>query len=211
MRPAKVELVKASDLCVGDLVVVRANQRVPADMLLLRAAGAHPHEEESGRATYPPTEVKEVATAFVRTDQLDGETDWKLRRCIGSMCLNLPIMHQKGVFEVEAPRKDIYDFVGTFTNLTGNKSVVEPLTIENTVWANTVVASSGFIIGCVIYSGEETRARMNQSKPTTKIGIVDLEINTLTKLLFVLTVALALVLSLVKPYADDWYVPTVLH
>ncbi len=36
------------------------NQRVPADLILLRTT------EKSG-------------TCFVRTDQLDGETDWKLR------------------------------------------------------------------------------------------------------------------------------------
>ena len=41
-------------------VIVLQNQRVPADMVLLRTA------EKSG-------------TCFIRTDQLDGETDWKLR------------------------------------------------------------------------------------------------------------------------------------
>ena len=36
------------------------NQRVPADMVLLRTS------DQSG-------------TCFIRTDQLDGETDWKLK------------------------------------------------------------------------------------------------------------------------------------
>lgn len=47
-------------LKVGDLVHLEKNQRVPADMVLLRTSDA------SG-------------SCFVRTDQLDGETDWKLR------------------------------------------------------------------------------------------------------------------------------------
>lgn len=50
----------SSQLQVGDLVQLTQNQRVPADMLLLRTS------DPSG-------------TCFVRTDQLDGETDWKLR------------------------------------------------------------------------------------------------------------------------------------
>lgn len=52
--------VPSSSLQVGDLVVLEKNQRVPADMVLLRTSDA------SG-------------TCFIRTDQLDGETDWKLR------------------------------------------------------------------------------------------------------------------------------------
>ena len=52
--------VPSSKLRVGDLILLEKNQRVPADMVLLRTSDA------SG-------------TCFIRTDQLDGETDWKLR------------------------------------------------------------------------------------------------------------------------------------
>lgn len=50
----------SSDLKVGDMVLLEKNQRVPADMVLL-------------------TTSEEEGTCFVRTDQLDGETDWKLK------------------------------------------------------------------------------------------------------------------------------------
>ena len=46
--------------CYGYEIFPFQNQRVPADLILLRTT------EKSG-------------TCFVRTDQLDGETDWKLR------------------------------------------------------------------------------------------------------------------------------------
>jgi len=52
--------VPSSSIRVGDLVHLEKNQRVPADMVLLHTS------EGSG-------------TCFIRTDQLDGETDWKLR------------------------------------------------------------------------------------------------------------------------------------
>lgn len=45
---------------VGDMVLLEKNQRVAADMVLL-------------------TTSEEEGTCFVRTDQLDGETDWKLK------------------------------------------------------------------------------------------------------------------------------------
>lgn len=52
--------VESSDIEVGDLIIIEKNRRVPADVVLLRTT------EKSG-------------ACFIRTDQLDGETDWKLR------------------------------------------------------------------------------------------------------------------------------------
>ena len=57
--------VPSSKLRVGDMVVLEKNQRVPADMVLLR------------------TSDQAQGTCFIRTDQLDGETDWKLRVAVG--------------------------------------------------------------------------------------------------------------------------------
>jgi phospholipid-translocating ATPase len=57
---------------------------------------------------------------------------------------------------------------------------VEPLTVDNILWANTVLAA-GSAIGFVVYTGTETRAVMNTSHPKTKVGLLDLEINQLAK------------------------------
>lgn len=57
--------VPSSKLRVGDLVILEKNQRVPADMILLRTSDT-------------------TGTCFIRTDQLDGETDWKLRVAVPS-------------------------------------------------------------------------------------------------------------------------------
>jgi phospholipid-translocating ATPase len=62
-------LVPSSSLQVGDFVRLEKNQRVPADLVLLRTS------DQSG-------------TCFIRTDQLDGETDWKLRIAV-PFCQNL--------------------------------------------------------------------------------------------------------------------------
>lgn len=66
---ANTRSVPSSSLRVGDLVRLEKNQRVPADMVLLHTSDA------SG-------------TCFIRTDQLDGETDWKLRVAV-SECQKL--------------------------------------------------------------------------------------------------------------------------
>lgn len=59
-------------------------------------------------------------------------------------------------------------------------STEESLSVENTVWAGSVVAS-GRLLGLVIYTGAETRAVMNNAAPRSKVGLLDLEINNLTK------------------------------
>lgn len=46
---------------------------------------------------------------------------------------------------------------------------VESLSVENTLWSNTVIAS-GTVIGLVTYTGRETRSVMNTSTPATKVN-----------------------------------------
>lgn len=55
--------ILSKDLRVGQVIEVRSNQRIPADLVILSTS------DDDG-------------SVFVRTDQLDGETDWKLRRAV---------------------------------------------------------------------------------------------------------------------------------
>jgi len=47
---------------------------------------------------------------------------------------------------------------GNDTELLKSDSLREPLSLENTLWANTVLASSGHVLGMVVYTGIEGRA-----------------------------------------------------
>lgn len=49
----------------------------------------------------------------------------------------------------------------------------EPLSLENTLWSNTVL-TSGSIIGLVIAIGKETKTALNSSSPRTKLGYLDI-------------------------------------
>uniref|UniRef100_A0A6G5AE62 Putative phospholipid-translocating p-type atpase n=1 Tax=Rhipicephalus microplus TaxID=6941 RepID=A0A6G5AE62_RHIMP len=103
----------------------------------------------------------------------------------------------------EEPKKDIHSFIGKFTRHDGD-GAEDALNIENTLWANTVVAS-GTAIGIVIYTGRETRSVMNNSEARSKVGLLDLEINQLTKVCVAAVVGLALVMILVKGFDGPWY------
>ncbi|KAG9474675.1 hypothetical protein GDO78_004796 [Eleutherodactylus coqui] len=123
--------VRSSSIQVGDLVIVEKNQRIPADMIFLRTS------EKNG-------------SCFLRTDQLDGETDWKLRLPV-SCTQRLPTAAEDS-----------------------DPPINESLSIENTLWAST-------------------------------IGLFDLEVNCLTKILFSALVVVSLVMVTLQHFAGRWY------
>ncbi|XP_074060176.1 putative phospholipid-transporting ATPase IIB isoform X4 [Macrotis lagotis] len=146
-------------------------------------------------------------SCFIRTDQLDGETDWKLKVAV-TCTQRLPALGD--LFSINAyvyaqkPQLDIHGFEGTFTREDSDPPIHESLSIENTLWASTVVAS-GTVIGVVIYTGKETRSVMNTSNPKNKVGLLDLELNQLTKALFLALVALSIVMVTLQGFVGPWY------
>ncbi|NWH99277.1 ATP9A ATPase, partial [Tichodroma muraria] len=180
--------VKSSNIQVGDLIIVEKNQRVPADMIFLRTS------EKNG-------------SCFLRTDQLDGETDWKLRlpvSCTQRLPTASDLLQIRSYVYAEEPNIDIHNFVGTFTREDSDPPVNESLSIENTLWASTVIAS-GTVVGVVLYTGRELRSVMNTSNPRSKIGLFDLEVNCLTKILFGALVVVSLVMVALQHFAGRWY------
>ncbi|CAF0909288.1 unnamed protein product [Didymodactylos carnosus] len=186
IRNGKRQQVPSSDLKVSDVIVIQKNQRIPADVVLLQTS------DKSG-------------TCFIRTDQLDGETDWKLRIAIPTtqQIDDISILTTDtavlGKIHAEPPRLDIHEFNGVLSLKND-----EPLSVENILWAGTVLAT-GESVCCVIYTGSDTRSVLNTSKPRNKVGLVDLEINTLTKLLFVALVLLSLIMLLLKGFKGPWW------
>ncbi|XP_037300392.1 probable phospholipid-transporting ATPase IIB isoform X3 [Manduca sexta] len=185
-RPFVMEHVAASELRVGDIVMLHKGQRVPADMILLRTN-------------------ETMGTVFIRTDQLDGEIDWKLRIPLPStqkLPTDAHLLDINAQIFVEKPEKDIHSFIGTCTRL--DEEERDSLDIENTLWSGSVVAS-GQATGLVIYTGSETRSVMNNATPRSKIGRLDLQVNNLTKLLFVATILVSFLMIVLKGFAGPWY------
>lgn len=179
-------VIPSSKIQVSDLIMVEKDQRVPADMILLRTT------EKNG-------------SCFVRTDQLDGETDWKLRLAISTTqqvesCDEF--FNLDATIYAEEPQRDIHSFTGKFVSGKTNSEVA--LTIENALWANTVIAS-GQAVGIVIYTGSETRSVMNNLEARSKVGSLDLEVNDITKILFAAVVVLAFAMVFLQDFHGAWY------
>lgn len=187
---------QAQEMRCGDIIQVNSNERIPADIVCL-------YTTEKGGA------------AYIRTDQLDGETDWKVRRSVIGIQNEMFDYRDIGNFyhcevKCEAPSNKIYDFNGTFIypSRAGDhidREIQEPLTLDNTMWADTVLASQGFILGLVVYTGRETRSQMNQKKPRSKMCLLDIEVNRLSKVLFTLMVMLSGAVCLLNGLHGDYW------
>ncbi len=181
--------VAGADIRVGDIIKLHEKRRIPADMVLLHTTDAN-------------------GSIFIKTDQLDGETDWKLRKAVaktqGIDSVGNLVQLQACV-RIQPPHKDIYKFQGTFYIKEGPTESVAGLELENTLWANTVLAN-GSALGLVIYTGSQTKAQINSRDPRTKTGKIDFEISFMSFMLFILLMILAFVILTLNGYRENWYV-----
>lgn len=180
--------VSGGDIKVGDIVQLEEKKRIPADMILLHTS------DERGNV-------------FIKTDQLDGETDWKLRKSIPKTqrADTILLRQLNACIRVEAPHKDIYKFQGTFFIREGDAETRVGLDLENTLWANAVLANGG-ALGLVVYTGRETKSQLNARDPKTKTGKIDNEMSFMSFLLFVLLFVMSFLMVLANGFTKEWYV-----
>ncbi|KAL9012745.1 MAG: hypothetical protein Q9173_002508 [Seirophora scorigena] len=252
--------IRSRDIKVGDIVKLGKDQRVPADLVILKSSAAdsdpitlpssrpkqeslplssNGHSSESPLASPVPTieaslesgnlpgriETGGTREAFLRTDQLDGETDWKLRLASPLTQSLEPWEFSRLRIVAGRPSKKVNEFVGTIEwmprldlqNIGGapqdrssQKAMTAPLTIDNTAWANTVLASNVTVLAVVVYTGAQTRQAMSTTPPRSKTGLLDCEINDLTKILCALTLTLSIILVALEGFENreemKWYV-----
>lgn len=244
---------KSKDLKVGDVLKLSKGQRVPADVVILQCYTAEnlvstpatePLEEEAllafGETTQTASKGKQPAgdepsnddndnggngETFIRTDQLDGETDWKLRM---ASQLTQNLAHEEFVrLRVTGgkPDRKVNEFIGTVDLLSSRQEALShqaalshdednghsaPLSIDNTAWANTIIASQGTTLAVIMYSGPQTRSALSTAPSRSKTGLLENEINSLTKILCVLTLTLSIILVALEGFQNTegnvWYI-----
>jgi len=149
---------------------------------------------------------------FVKTDQLDGETDWKQKKCIQFTYnkFNQEVSRDKFFFEndyknysfeCEKPSKEIYKFSGrmTYKDILTGEEKHEGIDIDKCIWANTKV-TSGAVYAFVIYTGWQTRMQMNMTNAGFKLTKIDIELNFLMFVILILMCLLALNMVLNKGF-----------
>ncbi|KAI0538308.1 hypothetical protein GGR58DRAFT_468521 [Xylaria digitata] len=136
--------VEWRDVKVGDIVKLRRDEEVPADIVLLHATG-------------------ENGIAYIDTMDLDGETNLKSRESLRDFkdCDAIAGLRSTvAEFVVEDPNPDLYSFDGRVA--INGKTL--PLTSNEVIYRGSTIRNTSCVIGLVINTGEECKIRMNANQ-----------------------------------------------
>ncbi|KAI1335276.1 phospholipid-translocating P-type ATPase [Xylariaceae sp. FL0016] len=130
---------------VGDIVQMRRDDQIPADIVLLYATGVN-------------------GVAYIETMALDGETNLKSKQAcpiLAKKCDTTDgLLNCRAEIVCEDPNADLYDFEG--------RVVVDgetmPLTMNDVVFRGSTLRNTDQAIGLVVKTGEECKIRMNANQ-----------------------------------------------
>ncbi|KAF6143025.1 hypothetical protein GIB67_041093 [Kingdonia uniflora] len=134
----------------GEVVRVRVNETIPCDMVLL--------------ATSDPSGV-----AYIQTMNLDGESNLKTRYARQeTTTLSLFDVNGgtavSGLIRCEQPNRNIYEFTA---NMEFNRQKF-PLSQSNIILRGCQLKNTEWVIGVVVYAGQETKAMLNSAASPSK-------------------------------------------
>ena len=141
------------DARVGDIVLLKDNDPVPADILILATS-----EEDS--------------VCYIETKNLDGETNLKIRKGLTATghlrtpedCAGFPF-----VVELEKPNTNLYSFVGSIKiGSPGKREKVHPLDINNILLRGCFIRNTEWVIGLIVYTGKDCKLMMNSGITPSK-------------------------------------------
>jgi phospholipid-translocating ATPase len=147
------------DLAVGDFVKILDNESIPADILICATS-----EDEN--------------VAFVETKSLDGETNLKSRNAVPALThlrTASECASPHNAFRVECDRPDVNMYKLHAAVRVGKETF--PVDMQNILLRGMVLRNTGWVIGIVCYTGEDTRIVMNSGETPSKRSKVERQMN----------------------------------
>lgn len=147
------------DLAVGDFVKIMDDEPIPADVLICSTS-----EDEN--------------VAYIETKNLDGETNLKSRHAVAALthirsAADCAAPHN--LFRVECDRPDTNMYKLNAAVRVGKE--VFPVDMQTVLLRGTVLRNTGWVIGIVLYTGEDTRIVMNAGITPSKRSKVERQMN----------------------------------
>lgn len=147
------------DVRVGDFVKLMDNESFPADILICATS-----EDEN--------------VAFVETKNLDGETNLKSRNAVPALthlrsaadCAN-----KLNSFRVDCDRPDVNMYRCNAAVMVNKEKF--PIDISMMLLRGTVLRNTGWVIGVVLYTGEDSKIVLNSGGTPSKRSKVERQMN----------------------------------
>ncbi|OMO53863.1 Cation-transporting P-type ATPase [Corchorus capsularis] len=168
------QLKKWKKIRAGEVVKIHADETIPCDMVLL--------------GTSDPSGL-----AYIQTMNLDGESNLKTRyarqETVSSVFEGCNI---SGLIRCEQPNRNIYEFTANM-EFNGQKF---PLSQSNIVLRGCQLKNTDWIIGVVVYAGQETKAMLNSAISPAKRSKLESYMNRETLWLSVFLLVMCSVVAL---------------
>ncbi|SMN19211.1 similar to Saccharomyces cerevisiae YMR162C DNF3 Aminophospholipid translocase (flippase) that maintains membrane lipid asymmetry in post-Golgi secretory vesicles [Maudiozyma saulgeensis] len=171
---------KWKNLKVGDFILLKQDDWVPADVLLLTTDGQN-------------------GESYIETMALDGETNLKnkhphpeLHKLTSSTS---GLAHINAQVTVEDPNVDLYNFEGNLELLDSKNNTVKkyPVGSDNVIYRGSIIRNTKNVIGMVIFTGEETKIRKNALRnPRIKSPKLQKDINLIIAFMVIIVIFISL-------------------
>ncbi|KAJ7950129.1 Phospholipid-transporting ATPase [Quillaja saponaria] len=174
LQSGEFQLKKWKKIQAGEVVKIHANETIPCDMVLLGTS------DSSG-------------IAYIQTMNLDGESNLKTRyarqETASAVFDECTIF---GLIRCEQPNRNIYEFTANL-EFKGHKV---PLSQSNIVLRGCQLKNTDWIIGVVVYAGQETKAMLNSAASPSKRSRLETYMNRETMWLSIFLLVMCLVVAL---------------
>ncbi|KAG0201620.1 hypothetical protein BGX33_010218 [Mortierella sp. NVP41] len=175
------------DVKVGDIVYLKNDDPIPADIVILSTS------EPDG-------------LCFIETKNLDGETNLKIRRGLtATKGLRTPADIERAAFyvESEAPHANLYSYQGALkwlisdgADMPARDRVVhnktESITINEILLRGCVLRNTDHVIGMVLFSGTDTKIMLNSGDTPSKRSRIEKDLNFHIVMNFIILFALSI-------------------
>ncbi len=135
-----------SGLRVGDIIKVKRDNIIPADIVLLGS-----------------TSLGQSKCTYVETIALDGETNLKMKQTVKSVTEACATPEKLIACSIEFVTEDPNSNLSTFKGRVIVNDQASPLTNDNVIYRGSVLRNTTEVIAMIVYSGEECKIRLNAS------------------------------------------------
>ncbi|KAE9411132.1 phospholipid-translocating P-type ATPase [Gymnopus androsaceus JB14] len=180
------------DVRVGDVVKILEGESFPSDILICSTS-----EDEN--------------VAFVETKNLDGETNLKSRTAVSAltgMRTAADCCKKEHAFSIDLDRPDNNMFrLNSAVNIPHGSQSHVSADITNTLLRGTVLRNTDWVIGVVLFTGEDTKIVQNSGGTPSKRSKVERQMNPQVFLNLILLAMMAVACAIVDSVLEKKYYP----
>ncbi|KAI0329328.1 phospholipid-translocating P-type ATPase [Cubamyces sp. BRFM 1775] len=173
---------------VGDIVLLRENEQVPADIVVL--------------STSDPDNM-----CYLETKNLDGETNLKPRKSVkatSSITSEEDIERVSFVLDSEPPHANLYLYHGVlrYKDPSSGEQKQESVTINELLLRGCTLRNTAWVIGLVVFTGADSKIMLNGGDTPSKRSKIEKETNFNVVVNFVVLIMMCLLSGILSGYLD---------